>query len=173
MQKDILKARGVRPQLAHSAPQHPDLAKQSRKIATDILNVRCPPTGLGVPDPMARRIAELPFDGDVDLALASNRLIDQLLKRSVCNDFSVVQDNDACALLLCLFQMMCRQEQGGTVGMEILQHLKDALSALGINTHCRFIQYQQLRAMHHTAGDIDTTLHAARKAAYQVMPSVA
>jgi hypothetical protein len=79
MQKDILKARGVRPQHSHPAPKHPDLAKQSRKIATDILNIRRPSSGLCVPNPMARRIAEFPLDGNVHLALAPNRLVDQLL----------------------------------------------------------------------------------------------
>lgn len=113
-----------------------------------------------IPGHAWRRSDQYPVSLDGNLAPCSDRVRDKRFDGTIRDDFTVIDDDDSIASRLCLVEMVRRENNAGALLAQLIQHVKDPLSALRINTDRRFIQKQNLRAMQDTTSDIDASLHA-------------
>ena len=90
-------------------------------------------------------------------------LVDQVLKRAVSDDASLVNDHDPIGSLFGFVQMVCGQHERSAVVIEFVQHLENPLSALRVDSYRGFIEQDDLGTVENAAGDVDSPLHASRK----------
>ena len=73
----------------------------------------------------------------------------------------MIHHHDPIAASFHFFQLMRRNQHSRTFFSQLFKHRVDAFPTLRINADSRFIQQQNAGVMQDTAGDIQTSLHAA------------
>ena len=85
----------------------------------------------------------------------------QLGERARLQNLPLVDNGDAVAEFLRLFQMMGGENDGGSLPGNVADDVEDVVAALGIDPHGRLIEQQGLGLMHQPNGQIQAPLHAA------------
>lgn len=99
-------------------------------------------------------------------------MFDKIGEGAVSDDATVVEHDDPIAMMLCLFELMGRENEGDARIIEFGEHFKNAKATLGIDADGRFIEDEDARVVKATTGDVESTLHASREAFDEVMTSI-
>jgi hypothetical protein len=82
---------------------------------------------------------------------------------SLRQDLSVVDNGQPVAKFLGFFQVVGGVQNRASAGDDVPHHVEDVPPRLGIDSHGRLVQQDQLGVMNQTQGQVETPLHPARK----------
>ncbi len=163
MQKDIVKIWLMYIEIFYATAQMLHALKKLWQLLGNVSDIGVKSFCRGVPTQSFRCRHHNAIDRHTYQSIGSDGIVQKGLNCSLSDDLAMVDDDDAIAALLCFVQMMRGQNNTSSSDVQFIQHVKDALSALGVDPYGWFIQKQDAWAMQNPTSDIDSAFHSAGK----------